>query len=603
MKKISRRQFFHHSALGATVISALAESDPLPDNLGISSVNSIQEDLEENVLTTQVTPNFYTAKTLDLAPAQWIWHPAQRTLPNTIFLLRRQIQIDKKVVQAKGWILGDSRYRLFLNGERIQFGPAPSDPRWAEADPIDFTDKLKEGVNVIVAEVLYYGFGDGTWAIGKPGFIFKLDMAFADGSKDTVVSDEYWLSKLANAWKPGQYKRWYLRSFQEEFDANLYRPDWLTERFESYGWFKAAIIAGSRSDKPVISSFARDYLYDSQGSVDGSELRGRSVPPMREEKILVRKLSEQAWLKWKIPADEYFQFLTPEDKSFQVIKEDIARQQADNQWVMSLKTDQAAVLTFEFDEEFVGFPFFTIETDSPNVIVELMIHEAHEIGGKHTLLNTHFNSWSKFTCNVGINYFETFDYESGRWLQLHIRDARGVVKVSDVGMRSRMYPFETPQYFVSDSRYQKLLRASERTFYNSAQETIVDGMARERQQYSGDLGHMMHAIGRVGGAHALGARFCNTWSQGITKEGYFLDCWPAYDRLARLPERQIGLTEWGPIIDHGVGFNFDCWYFYQYTGDRDSLKEVFPRLKRFFKYLQNLKGTDGLLFRSSLRLD
>ncbi len=582
-KKISRRQFFQQSAFSATAISILIEKEPL---------EPVAQETNMTLLA-QTTPNFYTAKTLDLSPAQWIWHPAQRTLPNTIFQFRKQIQIDKKIVSAKGWILGDSRYKLYLNGERIQFGPAPSDPRWAEADPLDFSAKLKEGVNTIGVEVLYYGFGDGTWAIGKPGLIFKLDIDFEDRSKDLVISDEYWLSKLATAWKPGQYKRWYLRSFQEEFDAKLYREDWNKDIFEAYGWFKAALIAGSRGDKPVISSFARDYLYDSQGAADGSDLRGRSIPTMMEEKIFVKKLSEQAWLKWKISADEYFQLGTPDDKSYQVFKENIANFQ-DNQWVMAMKYDQAAVLTFEFEEEFVGFPFFSIEVENDDVIVELMIHEAHEIGGKHTLLNTHFNSWSKFSCKKGINHFETFDYESGRWLQLHIRGG-GVFKVSNIGMRSRKYAFDPPQYFVSDSRYQKVLQAAERTFYNSAQETIVDGMARERQQYSGDLGHMVHAVSRMGGGDALNARFCNTWSQGITKEGYFLDCWPAYDRLARLMERQIGLTEWGPIIDHGIGFNFDCWHFYQYTADRESLKEVFPRLKRFFDYLQKLKGTDGLL--------
>jgi alpha-L-rhamnosidase len=35
--------------------------------------------------------------------------------------------------------------------------------------------------------------------------------------------------------------------------------------------------------------------------------------------------------------------------------------------------------------------------------------------------------------------------------------------------------------------------------------------------------------------------------------------------------------------------------FYQYTADKNSLNEVYPRLKQFFNYLQNLKGTDGLL--------
>jgi phage tail protein X len=81
----------------------------------------------------------------------------------------------------------------------------------------------------------------------------------------------------------------------------------------------------------------------------------------------------------------------------------------------------------------------------------------------------------------------------------------------------------------------------------------------------------------------------------MTKDGYFLDCWPAYDRLARLVERQLDLSGWGPILDHGVGFNFDCWHHYSYTGDLEALREPYPRLLRFADYLRSLVGRDGLL--------
>jgi alpha-L-rhamnosidase len=105
----------------------------------------------------------------------------------------------------------------------------------------------------------------------------------------------------------------------------------------------------------------------------------------------------------------------------------------------------------------------------------------------------------------------------------------------------------------------------------------------------------MHAVHLVFGERRLVARYLTTWSQGLTKDGYFLDCWPAYDRLARLIERQIDLTGWGPILDHGVGFNFDCWYHYLYAGDLDALREPYPRLIRFARYLQRIVGRDGLL--------
>jgi len=76
-------------------------------------------------------------------------------------------------------------------------------------------------------------------------------------------------------------------------------------------------------------------------------------------------------------------------------------------------------------------------------------------------------------------------------------------------------------------------------------------------------------------------------------DGFFLDCWPPYDRLARLMERQLQLTSWGPILDHGIGFNFDCFYHHLYTGDLEALEEPYPRLLRFAAYM-SLAGIQPL---------
>jgi len=57
----------------------------------------------------------------------------------------------------------------------------------------------------------------------------------------------------------------------------------------------------------------------------------------------------------------------------------------------------------------------TVEAPAGTVI-ELLVHEAHEHGGP-VLLNYHF-SWTRFICKEGVNRFETFDFESLRWLQL-----------------------------------------------------------------------------------------------------------------------------------------------------------------------------------------
>ena len=141
--------------------------------------------------------------------------------------------------------------------------------------------------------------------------------------------------------------------------------------------------------------------------------------------------------------------------------------------------------------------------------------------------------------------------------------------VRNVGVRRRMFPWtHQPVVRCSDPALQRLFDASVNTLYNSAIETAVDGMGRERQQYSGDGGHQLLAIRTVLGEPRIASRFLRTFSEGLTKDGYFLDCWPAYDRLARVAQKQIDGAYWGPLLDHGIGFNFDCWNHYLETGDR-----------------------------------
>ena len=108
----------------------------------------------------------------------------------------------------------------------------------------------------------------------------------------------------------------------------------------------------------------------------------------------------------------------------------------------------------------------------------------------------------------------------------------------------------------------------------------MDGVGRERQQYSGDVGHQLHAIHLTMGESRLPARFLSTWSQGMMVDGYFLDCRPGYDLLVRIVERELQSPGWGPILDHGVSFNFDCYHHYMYSGRLDDLREPYPRLLR-----------------------
>ena len=527
----------------------------------------------------------------DLKPAHWIWYPSERTLPNTFVLFRRQLQLLSRPRRATGWIHAESRYLLEVNGKRVQWGPPPSDPRWPEADPLDLTDALQAGPNAIGAQVLFYGHGDGTWPIGKPGFLFRLEIEAQDGSRQVIASDADWRGFLAYAWEPGHYKRWYLRALQEEFDARLFPYGWTAPDFQPTGdWIAPMLLEGSPNEAALSAGYS-EYALDFGKPSGPTELRARSIPRLREEQVAAR-LAESCWIRWKRPPREYFE-LRPAG-AFEADRESSVRLAGEGAWEIQLDGTRGAAVTFDLPEQMAGWPRFTIEAPAGTTI-ELMTQEAHEVGGP-PLLNTHFHSWSRFICREGVNHFEPFDWECCRWMQLHIHGAPGRVLLREVGFRRRVYDWpQHPEIHTSEVALDRLFQASINTVNNSALETCMDGAGRERQQYSGDGGHQLHAVRLTMGEDRLPARFLTTYSQGLLLDGYFADSWPAYDRLARLAERQIGLTGWGPILDHSIGFVFDNWYHYLYTGDPDAVREPYPRLLRFVQYLSGIVREDGLL--------
>ena len=533
---------------------------------------------------------------LDLSPAKWIWLPSQRTLANTFVLFRKDLELPVLPARVAGWITADSRYRLTVNGERVQWGPAPADPRWWDVDPVEITRRLRPGPNTIGVEVLYYGHGDGTWPIGKPGLLMRLEITQPDGRIDVVGTDESWQCCVDRAHPPGQYRRWYLRALQEQFDARLHPHGWDRPGFAPDARWLPAMLLPGRADRPPMCSWYGDYLRATEPLDEAqAELRARQIPMLIEEFVPAR-LADSGQVVWHRDPADWFEFRTP--GAFEIVRTPSASA-APSGFRLEAPTAGATAVyaTFELAEQVVGWPAFTIDAPA-GTVVEVMVQESHDLAVT-PWLDTHFHAWSRFICREGENRFEAFDFESLRWLQVHVRDASGPVTLRDLGVRRRRFPWANPPRIrCAEPGLQALFDASLNTLNNSAQETIMDGAGRERQQYSGDAGLQIQAIYYSFGETRQPERFIRTFSQGSTLDGYFLDCWPAYDRLSRLSQRHVGATRWGPILDHSIQFVFDCLWHYQYTGELGAVAEAYPRLRRFAEYLIRLRaerGDHGLL--------
>ena len=551
--------------------------------------------MTDNSSIPSVSARAQTESPLDLSPAQWIWIDAQRTLPNTVVLFRFDFQLTSDAIRATGHISADSRYRLWVNGERSQTGPAPCDPRVLEADPIELGPMLREGSNSLAVEVLYLGSGEGTYVLGRPGLLISLKVTTDRYEEFDIVTNSEWSCKVDRSRRPGQHRRWYLRGWQEETDLRLQSSDWATAKID-VSWRPATPLEVP-ANRPPMASEALDPLFDlSPPFRERAWLVERSIPSLNESIISRGSLVDQGVARWASSSPEdWFDFRIgqpPELTTWPLTQ--TATSHVSTIQIPPTEPGSSHFLTYRLERQLVGWPRIVV-TAPAGTIIEIVTQESHD-PTTTGWIDSHYYTWSRVIAPGGQFTHETFEFESLAWLQLSIRGHSEDVYIHEVSLRERKYAWAVnPSLKVGDHTLSRVIEAAMNTLSNSAQDAVVDGMGRERQQYSGDVSHQLHYVRRFFDDTMLPIRFLRTFSRGQTLAGYFFDCWPASDRLSRLPQRELGLTQWGPILDHSVGFVFDCWYHYWETGQSEDVVALLPRLTRFVDYLGGLLGDDGLL--------
>lgn len=522
--------------------------------------------------------------------ARWIWYPEGRTLSGTFVMFRRVFTLGPAPASCTAWVTGHSRYQLYVNGQFLQRGPAACDPRYWDIDPVELTPYLKSGENVVAAVVCAFGNGDGTYvppaAVGSgegQGFLFQCDTL-------GLATDDSWKTLRPRCWKHGAPARWFLRALQEEFDARHEPCGWRNAEFDDSAW-KPALVSRVPPGRPNLGELGP------AGWLPDWRLTPREIPPLVERAVLPARAGAAGRIRWRIPPEEYFDCYT--DGAFEeVLDAGVIKQPSASLFPLAVKTsgdDRSTVVTFEFDRELVGHPFLRVSAPE-GAVIDVLWLEKQEPGKLLLRGRARFGQWLRVTCGKGVTSYEAFEYEALRLLQLNIRNARGPVEIHACGVKERNYAWANePEYEVSDDRVRRAVDASFRTHRLLCQDTIVDNVTRERQQYAGDLEHSKRLSLCAFGETRQARRVIRTFAQGQNPEGWFMDSWPAWDRCQRLFQRHLGTTKWGAILDHALEFGIAVADYFLWTNDRAVLDELTPKLELYAAFLDRSARPDGLL--------
>ena len=113
--------------------------------------------------------------------AKWIWYPENFLQKrNVTKVFRKSFTLKELPLSAKFVCSGDDKAKIFINGKLVKEGS------WKPSLEGNITKHLFKGKNVIAIEVLNVAV-DG-------GLIFRLDMNFADGKNQEIVTNNSWKS-------------------------------------------------------------------------------------------------------------------------------------------------------------------------------------------------------------------------------------------------------------------------------------------------------------------------------------------------------------------------------------------------------------------------
>ncbi|GAB1451300.1 hypothetical protein MASR2M47_13560 [Draconibacterium sp.] len=91
-----------------------------------------------------------------------------------VFYFRKHLHLDAKPDSFFVHVSADNRYRLFVNGEMVLWGPAVGDLSNWNYESMDIASYLKKGKNILAAQVWNFGSNAGARQIShKTAFILQ----------------------------------------------------------------------------------------------------------------------------------------------------------------------------------------------------------------------------------------------------------------------------------------------------------------------------------------------------------------------------------------------------------------------------------------------
>jgi alpha-L-rhamnosidase len=389
--------------------------------------------------------------------AEWITHPGESVLDYGVFHFRKSFELNTLPVEFIIHVSADNRYRLFINGTCVCFGPARGDlPHWFY-ESIDIAPYLKKGKNTVATVVWNYG-------EFKPWAQFSLKTAFIlqgnSPPEELINTNSSWkvLKDIAYSSAGAGSKetdgQFVVVGPCDRVDAALYPWGWETPGFDDHAWLT-----------PRSLDVGHPY---GVGTDINWVLTPRRIPMMeqyRQRFLTIRRLSgvqnPEEFLAgkktWTIPSN--------------------------NRTVALI--DQGTLTT--------AYPELLVSGGKGSKIkvtyAESLFDSKGQKGNRNAIIDKSILGYSDYFLPDGGNarLFRPLWFRTWRYVQLEIETGNEPLVLEDFSSEFSAYPLKEKSVFESDrADLKQIWNVGWRTARLCANETYFDCPYYEQLQYVGD---------------------------------------------------------------------------------------------------------------------
>ncbi|HSO86616.1 MAG TPA: family 78 glycoside hydrolase catalytic domain, partial [Draconibacterium sp.] len=397
--------------------------------------------------------SFFCSIAVFSQPAPWVSYPSANQTAYGVYHFRKSFDLEKVPDKLFIHVSADNRYNLFVNGQRVCYGPAKGDLQTYKYDVIDIAPFLKSGKNLLAA--LVYNGGED-----RPLALITVQTAFMLRAEDEkfnfLNTGTGWKNYKNPAYEVISYyvmlfrERWFYGFYAcgggDEVFAEKYPWGWETSAFDDSNWLSAEPLVFSKQPWNLVP---------------------RNIAFMDNHLVYPEKIRKVSGVK--IPAEVW-----------------------NGKTKLSIPANSKASVLVDFEIFTMGYPELTVSGGKNSKIqvkyAEALYGEVNLKAHRDSVNNlTMFGMWDIFHPDGQQRTFRPLWKRTFRYVQFNIETKNEPLEILSYILEYSGYPYPEMATFESDNpRLNEIFEMSKRTLRMCSGETYYDTPFYEQLSYGGD---------------------------------------------------------------------------------------------------------------------